>query len=102
MRKAVEDLVAFGPLPDSVSAASDIVRLEEYQQLLESIELPASRAEAEALATLFGPDDCFGLAWTLLHLIESVPGGLELSRLPTLDNPWLVMIRERSNRSASE
>ncbi|MDB6032726.1 MAG: hypothetical protein JWM16_3064, partial [Verrucomicrobiales bacterium] len=27
-----------------------------------------------ALVKVFGPDDYYGLAWSLLHLIESAPG----------------------------
>ena len=23
---------------------------------------------------VFGPDECFGLAWSILHLIETAPG----------------------------
>ncbi|XMA39044.1 hypothetical protein O1157_27230 [Streptomyces albogriseolus] len=30
--------------------------------------------EARALLTCFGPDDCYGLAWSLLHLVETGPG----------------------------
>jgi hypothetical protein len=40
--------------------------VERYQHLLDSITPPVTDAEAEALVLLFGPDDGFGLAWTLL------------------------------------
>ncbi|MFD6231890.1 hypothetical protein ACFWFZ_34360 [Streptomyces sp. NPDC060232] len=30
--------------------------------------------EAEALGACFGPDDCYGVSWSLVHLIETSPG----------------------------
>ena len=41
--------------------------------MLESVAKPVTDDEAAALAQLFGPGDCFGLAWTLVHLVESAP-----------------------------
>ncbi|MEU0382903.1 hypothetical protein [Streptomyces chartreusis] len=52
----------------------EIEVISETQRLLERIPKPVTDDEAQALATLFGPDNCFGLAWTLLHLIETAPG----------------------------
>ncbi|MFI6462174.1 hypothetical protein [Streptomyces sp. NPDC050538] len=31
------------------------------------------RPEVRALVACFRPDDCYGVAWTLLHLIETGP-----------------------------
>ncbi|MDX2851185.1 hypothetical protein [Actinacidiphila glaucinigra] len=33
--------------------------------------------EAHALAGCFGDDECFGVAWVLLHLIETAPHARE-------------------------
>jgi hypothetical protein len=96
MRPEVQELVAMGPLPHSASAADDMMRLEEYQRRLEAISQPVSDEEAEALARLFGPDDYFGLAWTLVHLIESAPGWPLVDRLPAIDNQWIALLRDRS------
>jgi hypothetical protein len=41
--------------------------------LLEKITKPVSDEEAQALLDPFGPDDCFGMAWTVLHMIETAP-----------------------------
>ncbi|MGN9756984.1 hypothetical protein [Streptomyces sp. SD31] len=30
-------------------------------------------AEARAAADCFGPDDCYGVTWTLPHLVETGP-----------------------------
>jgi hypothetical protein len=85
-----------GPLPSNESAANDPTRLREYQSLLHSISQPVSMEEAVALAEMFGPDDCFGLAWTVLHLIESAPGWPSLDRLPASENQWIVLLRDRA------
>jgi hypothetical protein len=63
IRPEVRRLLAMGPLPDGATAAESRAGLERRQRLLATIEQPLSAEEAEALATLFGPDDCFGLAW---------------------------------------
>jgi hypothetical protein len=65
IRPEVRQLLDLGPLPDSSRVAKSRERLERYQHLIETIEMPVSNEEAEALATLFGPDDCFGLAGRL-------------------------------------
>ena len=97
MRPEVRELVAMGPLPDSASAADDM-NLEKRQSLLDAIGKPLSDHEAEGLAGLFGPDDCFGLAWTLVHLIETAPGWPLLDRLPAVDNEWIALLRKRASQ----
>ncbi|MFB9413943.1 hypothetical protein [Dactylosporangium matsuzakiense] len=47
--------------------------VERAGALLDRIERPVTDEEAEALADCFGDDLCFGLAWNLLHLIETAP-----------------------------
>jgi hypothetical protein len=72
MREAVRKLAALGPMPSSQNA--NVQKIKEYQDLISSIAPPISDEEARALVGLFGPDECFGLGWSLLHLIESSPG----------------------------
>jgi hypothetical protein len=71
MQAAIEALARLGPLPGSDVATVDSVRAIEDQ--LSLVRSPVSDEEAKVLVKLFGPDDCFGLAWTLVHLIESSP-----------------------------
>jgi hypothetical protein len=59
IRPEVRQLLDLGPLPDGSRVAKSRERLERSQRLIETIEMPVSNEEAEALATLFGPDDCF-------------------------------------------
>jgi hypothetical protein len=72
MQQAVTELVKLGPLPASDKA--DVNVLEEYARLLDSISKPVTDEEARTLVTIFGPDDCYGLVWTLIDLVESAPG----------------------------
>jgi len=83
IRPEVERLVALGPMPDSLGATPDQALVEEYERLITAISRPVSLDEALALTKVFGPDDFYGLAWAVVHLIESAPGwsevGLNLS-----------------------
>jgi hypothetical protein len=102
MRPEVAELIQMGPLPSSAVAVDDMLRLEEYQRLLEAIEQPVTDDEAIALAGLFGPDECFGLAWALVHLIESAPGWPMLDLVAADDNAWRSLLRSRAERRATQ
>ena len=72
IRPQVRDLTALGQFPAERGASpEDIARRE---QLLAGIAPPLTDTEARALVTLFGPDGAFGLAWTIVHLVETAPG----------------------------
>ncbi|MDT0386035.1 hypothetical protein [Streptomyces dubilierae] len=70
MRREVQTFVAEGPLPDWNASEDEIDR---RVQQLNAILKPVTGEEASALVACFGPDDCYGVAWTLLHLIETGP-----------------------------
>jgi hypothetical protein len=38
---------------------------------------------------LFGPDDCFGLEWSLVGLVETAPGWPLADCLENTDNEWI-------------
>jgi hypothetical protein len=96
IRDEVQHFVALGPLPDS-SASEDTIQV--YESALERIMPPVSVDEAKMLIRSFGKGDCYGLAWTLVHLIESGP------RLPlgpeaeTDASEWIRILWERSRLS---
>jgi hypothetical protein len=95
-RETVAAFVELGPLPDSAAPEEQIALHEE---LLKKIEAPVTDEEAALLLSCFGPDDCYGLAWTLLHLIESAPGGVRLlSEPPSSANEWIRRLWARANR----
>ncbi len=94
MQASVEALVQLGPLPSSGNP--DVAKLEKFQCLLTQIEQPISDDEARALVKLFGPDDCFGMAWTLLHIIETAPGWPLYDALSGARNEWVETLKKRS------
>jgi hypothetical protein len=96
MQCTVTALVRLGPLPSSIDP--DVAKLETIQNLLGKVTQPISDEDARALVRLFGPDDCFGLAWTLLHLIETAPGWPLADCLTNTGNEWVRRLRERAAR----
>jgi hypothetical protein len=94
MQPAVERLVQIGPLPSS--SVASVPELQEVEALLAKVQTPITDDEARALVRLFGPDDCFGLAWPLLHLIETSPGWPIEDALHGLQGEWIDRLRERA------
>jgi hypothetical protein len=92
MQPAVDELVKIGQFPSEKDAEVDL--LKRIQNLLERIEQPVDDDEARALATLFGPDDCFGLAWALLHAVETAPGWPLQDVLSGARNEWIDILRQ--------
>jgi hypothetical protein len=97
MRKEVQELVNMGPLPDCETVAEE--QLKIYESLLSRVAPSVSNDEARSLVHLFGPDDCYGLAWTLLQLIESAPGWPLHDCLQDICNEWTERLRLRAERS---
>ncbi|MFL5999900.1 MAG: hypothetical protein ACJ736_37375 [Streptomyces sp.] len=79
MRPAVQGFVTEGPLP-GWDADEDLIDRRVKQ--LEAISKPVTAEEAQALTSCFGPDGCYGVAWTLLHLIETAPGPVPVVQRP--------------------
>jgi hypothetical protein len=96
MQRAVECLVGLGPLPSSEKP--DIQKLKTFEEALSKVTKPVSDEDARALVSLFGPDDCFGAAWTLLHLIETAPNWPLCDCLEEPDNEWIIRLRQRAER----
>ncbi|MDJ0820225.1 MAG: hypothetical protein QNJ09_00270 [Paracoccaceae bacterium] len=96
MRPEVKSFVELGPLPSIDSGQDAIARAETA---LHAISQPVTDAEAEALLDCFGADDCFGLAWTLVHLIETSPTPLPRSAPGEVDNAWLHLLHARAQNA---
>lgn len=92
MRREVAELVALGPL--AASDAVDMAVLKKQEELIRNLQKPATDEEARALVKLFGPDESFGLAWALVHFIESAPGWPLLDCLADTDNEWVRHLRQ--------
>ena len=89
MRDVVSKLASMGRLPDEDSAEQ--ADLDERVALLDEVGLERlSRDEVLALLPLFPADDntCFGLAWTLLHIIESSPDWPIWDALDAIGGEW--------------
>lgn len=95
MRSIVDELAGLGPFPSTEEA--DEAKVGRIEDLLEQLEKPVSNEEARALVKLFGPDECFGLAWTLMHLIETAPDWPLWDVLVKTENEneWIGTLRER-------
>lgn len=97
MRTAVIELVALGRLPDEATASVPV--LQSFERALQELEPPLSDEEALALLSVFplGEASCFGLAWSIVHLVESAPGWpMPQARLQG-SNPWVKSLLERAN-----
>ena len=94
MQQAVRALLVLGPLPRSEGATAPTV--QAFEEQLSRVQTPITDEEACALVKLFGPDDCFGLAWTLLHLVETAPNWPIKSALVGHEGEWKDRLRERA------
>ena len=103
IREEVHALISMGRLPseEAVVATPELDgRIEQMQQAIELIVPPVTREEAEKLLGIFGPDSSFGLAWSVVHLIESAPGGTPLVSAPPPDaNYWVRFLWDRARRA---
>ena len=97
MREEITELRQMGPLPPcEVAMRPDMLeKLKRYTQLIVSIQKPVTDEEARVLAGLFGPDDCFELERSLVHLIESAPGWPLWECLADTSNEWIQTLRLR-------
>jgi hypothetical protein len=96
IRPEVRALAELGSLPAEDGADEEV--LERFQAAMEAIESPVNADEARVLAQVFGPDDCFGAAWSLLHLIESA-GQPVIDSEPPVTDEWRRRLWERANRT---
>lgn len=92
IRSEVSEFVANGPLPGEDAGVQTVARA---QALLERIQPPLTDDEAHALAVSFGPDDSYGLGWSLLHLIESAPGARTADYSSAPRSQWTELLQAR-------
>lgn len=96
MREEVKALVALRQFPAEQGAVPGVV--ECHENGLKAIARPVSDDEARALVKVFGPDDCFGLAWSLLHLIETAPGWPIKTAIADANPLWAEELKGRCVR----
>ena len=96
VRKEVEEMRALGTLPSEDNDDDD--RLKRFDELYRAIARPVTDEEARVLIELFGPDGCYGLAPSMMHLIETAPGWPLGDCLQNLDNEWRNELKNRAVR----
>jgi hypothetical protein len=94
MRSSVARLVALGQFPREQGATAP--QIQAFEQILQNVERPLTKEEAIGLLAVFGQDDCFGLAWSLVHLIETAPGWPYPEARLHAANPWVKSLLERA------
>lgn len=94
MRSTVRELIELGQMPNSNSPISAI---QAWEKQLMKIMPPLTNEEAISLIELFPSeeDHCFGLAWTLIHLIESAEDWPIQKTLTNINNPWVTILKNR-------
>ena len=102
MRPEVIELTRLGPLrpSDSVSERSEKL-IKRYERLIRAITKPVTNEEARALVKLFGPDEAFGLAWSVVGLVESAPGWPLEDALADDSNEWIRLLNQRVQNAAA-
>ena len=96
VRVEVEELEKLGRLPSEDGA--EVTQLKKIEELYRAIAKPLTDDEARVLIELFGPDGCFGVASSFMHLIETAPGWPLKDCFQNLDNEWKVELRNRATR----
>lgn len=94
MQRQITELLALGGLPPEKTVTVD--QLEKIESLVVSIVKPLSNVEAEALVTVFGDDGCYGIAKSVMLLIETAPEWPIESCLANVHNVWVKTLAERA------
>lgn len=92
MRQAISDLVEMGQFPHELDTSEE--DLARREALVLKLEPPATEEEARALLVLLGEDSLFGLAWSLVSMIESAPGWPYWDELANTSEPWRSTLRQ--------
>lgn len=96
MQNPVRELLKMGSLPLEEEADPDVIG--KYEELVLKIKAPLTKGEATALVALLGDDSCYGLAWTLIHAIETAPTYVIDDHLKNRD--FVRMLEDRSKNAS--
>ena len=97
VRAVIARLGLLGPLPEEDDDIADGV-LEQYDALLQRLVDPLTATHAEVLAGLFPQSECFGMEWTLVHLLENSGGWPSAALAAVNSERWREVLVERLNR----
>jgi hypothetical protein len=93
IRPEVLELMKLGHFPPSQNVVPSVISRQE--ELLGAIAPPVTNDEACELVKLFGPDDYYGIAWTVLHLVESAPNWPLVDCMTDTSNEWINRLKTR-------
>ncbi|MET3109408.1 hypothetical protein AAKU67_004389 [Oxalobacteraceae bacterium GrIS 2.11] len=96
IRPEIQQMIELGSFPSEDEATTE--HLRQLETLFRSVVRPISDDEANELVKLFGTDGCFGLASSVMHLIETAPSWPIKNCLTDLNNPWVVELQNRAIR----
>jgi hypothetical protein len=101
IRSEVLRFARLGPLPpETDNSAQGDEAFGELERSLRAVRWPVSDDEARLLAEGFGVDECFGLAWTLLQLVETAPTPVPAVEPAATANEWLRLLWQRQQDPA--
>jgi hypothetical protein len=100
VRTEIAELEQLGPLPSEDN--EDVSQLARIEALCRAIAKPITDNKACVLVELFGPDGCYGLASSFMHLIETAPGWPLKDCLAQLNSDWKIELRNRALRGGHQ
>jgi hypothetical protein len=100
VRTEIAELAQLGSLPSEDDA--EVAQLAKIEALCRTIAKPITDNEARILVELFGPDGCYGLASSFMHLIETAPGWPLKDCLAQLNSDWKIELRNRAIRGGHQ
>jgi len=97
MRDEVVTLVKRGQLPNENVGEEESWR--PWESAVRALPRPATDEEALAVLNVLpaGEDSAYGLAWEIVHFVETAPGWPPAEALDDR-SPWVVLLRERWER----
>ena len=103
MRAAVVEISKLGQLPSSDAAIANADAeslLEKFDRLITSIQEPVTDEEARVLLRVLrsDEDECFGLATTIVTLVETAPSWPLWDSLADTGHVWIRKLRYRASR----
>lgn len=95
IRDEVNAVIALGRLP---SSDADSASTDKWGKLLSNLKKPLNENESLALCSSLPilDDDCYGLAWSILHAIESCPvWSNKILSKAKISGPWKDRLENR-------
>lgn len=99
MRRGVQELIQLGPMPTDGESEDQPARAARWEQLAGELFNAGDVTDAEAaeLVRLFPQDgtDSFGVAWTLVRVVESAPSWPLCEAIADASGPWPELLKQR-------